>query len=368
MLAPDHSDAAAALVEAANNGEWIAALDLVEQSFGVRGCILMAYDGLSRDPAAVLASSFGMRRDRQEQYMADFAAIDFRNKFIERQPSGQIIHDYQIAPVKELDRTAIYAEFLKPLDLGRFVGVNLGVTAAKDKSHTFFALAKANDSEPPSEAECAQVLAMAKLARAAVRTAGVVGALRARADSISAAVDRLDVGMIFVGGNRRIVELNNEARHLLDERNAVFTQGGQLRFADAEAEAHFLRVLQDDPALTPGRTWIARGADNSALVVIASNIATVSLSVDQPVLTLLLIDTRRQARRGGAAWRQLFRLTPTECEVAQCILAGMSRREIALARQVSEGTVHTQMRSIYAKLSVSKLNDAVLLLSATIGA
>lgn len=368
MLAPNHSDAAAALVEAANNGEWIAALDLVEQSFGVRGCILMAYDGFSRDPAAVLASSFGMRRDRQEQYMADFAALDFRNKFIERQPSGQIIHDYQIAPVKELDRTAIYAEFLRPLDLGRFVGVNLGVKAAKDKSHTFFALAKANDSEPPSETECAQVLAMAKLARAAVRTASVVSTLRARADSISAAVDRLDVGMILVAGNRRIVECNNEASRLIDQRSAVLSQGGQLRFADADADAQFTRFLQDDRALNPGRTWIARAADDSAIVVIASNINTVSLSIDQPVVTLLLVDARRQPRRGATAWRQLFRLTPTECEVAQCILGGMSRREIALARQVSEGTVHTQMRSIYAKLSVSKLNDAVLLLSATVGA
>ncbi len=368
MLAPDHSDAGAALVEAADNGEWIAALDLVEQSFGVRGCILMAYDGLSRDPAAVLASSFGMRRDRQEQYMTDFAAIDFRNKFIERQPSGKIIHDYQIAPVKELDHTAIYAEFLQPLDLGRFVGVNLGVSAAKDRSHTFFALAKANDSEPPSEQECAQVLAMAKLARAAVRTSSIVSSLRARADSISTAVDQLDVGMAFVAGNRHIVECNDAARHLLNERNAVYTQGGQLRFSDPEADAQFARLLQEDRALTPGRTWIAQGGDQSNLVVIAANIKSAGLSLGQPVLTLMLVDTRRQARNGAAGWRRLFKLTPSECEVAQCILRGLSRREIALARQVSEGTVHTQMRSIYAKLQVSKLNDAVLLLGATIGA
>lgn len=368
MLAPNHSDAAAALVEAANNGEWIAALDLIEQAFGVRGCILMGYDGLSRDPAAVVASSFGMRRDRQEQYMADFAAIDFRNRFIERQPSGKIIHDYQIAPVKELERTAVYAEFLQPLDLGRFVGVNLGVSAGGDKSHTFFALAKANDSEPPTEQECAQVLAMAKLARAAVRTSSAVSALRARAESISAAVDRLDVGIALVTAARRIVECNDHARNLLDQHPSVAAQSGLLRFTDPEADAQFARLLQADPALTPGRTWVARGPDEATLVVIANNISAASLSVDQPVLTLLLVETRRQARRGAAAWKQIFKLSPSECEVAQCILNGLSRREIALARQVSEGTVHTQMRSIYAKLSVSKLNDAVLLLSATVGA
>ncbi|HRE44458.1 MAG TPA: hypothetical protein PKY87_10885, partial [Terricaulis sp.] len=310
MLAPNHSDAAAALVEAANNGEWIAALDLVEQAFGVRGCILMGYDGLSADPAAVMASSFGMRRDRQEQYMADFAAIDFRNRFIERQPSGKIIHDYQIAPVKELERTAVYAEFLQPLDLGRFVGVNLGV--GKDKSHTFFALAKANDSEPPTEQECAQVLAMAKLARAAVRTSSVVSALRARADSISAAVDRLDVGIALVTAARRIVECNDQARNLLDLHPSVSAQNGYLRFTDPEADAELTRLLQADPALTPGRTWIARGADEATLVVIANNISAASMSVGQPVVTLLLVDTRRQARRGANAWRQLFKLTASE--------------------------------------------------------
>lgn len=367
MTATKRTDAAAALVEAANSGEWIAALDMIEHAFDVRGCILMAYDGFSHDPAAVLASSFGMRRDRQEQYMADFAAIDFRNRFCERQPSGQIIHDYQIGAIKDLDRTPIYAEFLQPLDLGRFVGVNLGVSAAQGKSHTFFALSKSNDSEPPCERESAEVLAMGKLARSAVRTASVVSAFRARGDSLFNAIDHVDVGVVFIAADGAIVECNSAARTLLDDRSAVASNGGKLRFVDPEAERVLQQSLRDDRALRAGRTWIAHGAEGAALVVIASNIGASSASVGQPVMTIVLADFRRQMRKGHAAWRQLFNFTQSECEVADYMLQGLSRREIASARRVAEGTVHAQMRSLYAKLQVSKLNDAVLLLNATLG-
>jgi len=365
MPALKRSDAAAALVEASNSGEWITALDMIESAFGVRGCILMAYDGFSRDPAAVLASSFGMRRDRQAEYMADFAALDFRNKFCERQPPGQIIHDYQIGAVKDLDRTPIYAEFLQPLDLGRFVGVNLGVSSARGKSHTFFALSKANDSMPPSEQESAEVLAMGKIARGAVRTASVVSAFRARGDNMFSAIDQIDVGIAFVGADGMLAECNQAARALLDERGAVSVENGRLRFLDPEAERTFELMLRDDPALRAGRTWVARGREDANLVVIASNIS--AAGAGQPVMTLILADVRRQTRNGFGAWKRLFGLTQSECEVAQGMLEGLSRREIAEARGVADGTVHAQMRALYGKLQVSKLSDAVLLLNATIG-
>jgi DNA-binding NarL/FixJ family response regulator len=126
--------------------------------------------------------------------------------------------------------------------------------------------------------------------------------------------------------------------------------------------------MRSDLALQPGEMWTAKcDGEGGSLVVVAAHISQHDLEVGAPVLTLFLIDPQRQTRDGKDAWARLFKLTASESEVASLMLRGLSRREIADARGVSEGTVHTQMRALYAKLHVSKLNDAVLLLSATSG-
>ncbi len=368
MLNGLHADAAAALVDAANTEDWGLALNLVERAFGVRGAILMGYENFARHPVAVIASSAGMRPDRQQDYLDNFAALDVRAAFCAVQPYGQIIHDHQMGPIDEVDRTPFYADFLLPLDIGRFVGVNLGLGQRSEaRSHTYFALARANDAGPPTAEEAAQVLAMGQLARSAVRTAGIVSALRTRARRMRAAIEQLAIGVVFLEAGGAVADCNDAARILFAEAGAVKVERRRMSFVDAEADARLQRVLRSDLALQPGDMWTARRENGSALVVVAAHIDHETVELNAPVLTLFLIDPQRQTRTGKAAWMRIFKLTPSESEVAELMVRGMSRREIAEARGVSEGTVHVQMRALYGKLHVSKLNDALLLLSATAG-
>ncbi len=369
MFSGLHADAAAALVDAASTEEWGPALNLVERAFGVRGVILMGYENFARHPVAVLASSAGMRPDRQQDYLENFAAIDVRAAFCAVQPHGQIIHDHQMGAIEEVDRTPLYAEFLLPLDIGRFVGVNLGLGQRTDaRSHTYFAMAKANDSGPPTAEEAAQVLGMGQLARSAVRTAGIVSALRARSRRMRAAIEQLDIGVVFLEPGCVVTDCNDAARKLFSENSAVKVERRRLSFVDGEADAKLKKLMRSDIALQPGDMWTARReSGGGALVVVAAHIDYEMIELNGPVVTLFLIDSQRQTRTGKAAWIRLFNLTPSESDVAELMVRGLSRREIAERRGVSEGTVHVQMRALYAKLHVSKLNDALLLLSATSG-
>lgn len=55
--------------------------------------------------------------------------------------------------------------------------------------------------------------------------------------------------------------------------------------------------------------------------------------------------------------------TPTERELARLLATDLDLPEIARRRQVSVNTVKTQVRSIYAKLGVSRRSDALPLLT-----
>jgi DNA-binding CsgD family transcriptional regulator len=67
--------------------------------------------------------------------------------------------------------------------------------------------------------------------------------------------------------------------------------------------------------------------------------------------------------RCAALLRMLYALTTAEIEIAQALADGKSANEVADARAVSVGTVRTQLKTIMAKLGVSRQVELVLRLS-----
>jgi DNA-binding NarL/FixJ family response regulator len=72
----------------------------------------------------------------------------------------------------------------------------------------------------------------------------------------------------------------------------------------------------------------------------------------------LLVCSYPVGRRG---W--LARLTPAELAVAEGVLEGLTARQIASRRRVSERTVGNQLAHIYEKLGVSSRYELVALVS-----
>lgn len=71
---------------------------------------------------------------------------------------------------------------------------------------------------------------------------------------------------------------------------------------------------------------------------------------------------RRQAN--PATWlRESYGLTAAEASVAVCLAGGLSTNEIAERRQVSRGTVRSQLKQIFVKLGVRRQAEVVRLLS-----
>jgi DNA-binding NarL/FixJ family response regulator len=76
----------------------------------------------------------------------------------------------------------------------------------------------------------------------------------------------------------------------------------------------------------------------------------------------LLVCSYPVARRG---W--LARLTPAELAVAEGVLEGLTARQIAQRRRVSERTVGNQLAHIYEKLGVASRYELVALVSREAG-
>jgi DNA-binding CsgD family transcriptional regulator len=62
---------------------------------------------------------------------------------------------------------------------------------------------------------------------------------------------------------------------------------------------------------------------------------------------------------GRRRWRRRFELTDRELEVLRCLVQGMSYKRTAQQLDISLDTVRSHIRSVYSKLQVHSVAEAV---------
>ena len=67
--------------------------------------------------------------------------------------------------------------------------------------------------------------------------------------------------------------------------------------------------------------------------------------------------TRSSAGKLSQRYRERWSLTPAEKEVALLLLKGLSHKEIAQARSITEATARQQARAVYRKAGLSGRNE-----------
>lgn len=137
--------------------------------------------------------------------------------------------------------------------------------------------------------------------------------------------------------------------------------------ADLATGTRWLHVLLEGGTVSAGMTglWLvlrrlaavrrAEGEARGEALALAERLAATQQEAER---------WRREAHDllaglGAAIDQQLRRwgLTPAECEIARLVLKGLSHKEIAAARAVSEATVRQQAGAVYKKAGVEGRHD-----------
>lgn len=158
----------------------------------------------------------------------------------------------------------------------------------------------------------------------------------------------------------RVLQGNEAAQALL----RALPRGG-IRLPDVREQARFLGTLQ---AMAEGRqTGLARpfllprGGQRSALV---AQLAPIDPKVAPGGEQLLLLTDPEAAQEPARAdLLQLLNLTPAEARVAALVGSGLPPREAALSLGLSEATVRSTLKLVFAKLGVSRQAELVRLVA-----
>jgi len=281
-------------------------------------------------------------------------------------------HDHKLFPAEIFQESPFFREFLIPYGAKHCSATKL---IDDDDMSVILAAHLKRDRPPLTEA---QVALLDRIRCHLVQAIEVYRSLqRGQSDSLIARtmLDALPQPVMLVDETLYLYHLNRAAADMLEASGAVFERGGMLRFnksQDAERTVLAMRELGITGAVAPDERQhqvvfrLGEQAGHAELLVIAISVhpeETMAMFGGASRAILLFHRLDGEVRLDPLIISHAFGLTPAEAQVAATLVAGQTIAEVAKSRGVSLETVRSQVRSICAKVGVSRQADLARVLT-----
>jgi DNA-binding CsgD family transcriptional regulator len=289
----------------------------------------------------------------QEQHLSNVWS-----EYMFRQPAGRLVGSDEIVPLATLQKTAFFNDILRPQDLAHSVMAKL---FGDDDFHGAFNICRSERQGPMDEGGRRLIVGMVPHLRRAVALGFRLDGYRAIQRAEYAVLDQLASGVILLGQRNRILYLNAAARLLGLEGGALSLRGGTLR---ARSQAHAKRlddlILGAQQGLPASAMSIPRIGNGQLLTVLISSVRSrdierfADMSMPDAAVLVFVVDPVNSSGMSISWVMDAFGLTPAEARVALAASSGAAIPVVAMSLQLSQNTIKTHLRRIYAKTGTSR--------------
>ena len=201
-----------------------------------------------------------------------------------------------------------------------------------------------------------------------VRVRQAVVSAEALSVSETGLLDNTRIGAIHLDQRGRIVEVNDRARAMLRQGDAVAGRDGELRARQPADHARLARLLAGavPPAGAPavsGSMTLQRASGLPPFVLHIKPVGVRQPDFGAPHVAalVLLVEPGRQSRFDLSVVVETLGLTPAEGQVAIRLTQGQTVREIAVATGRTAAAIHYHLHQIYQKQGIARQADLVRL-------
>ncbi len=282
---------------------------------------------------------------------------------------GEVWSVSRIMPMSAFHGTRFYQEWVKPQGQGD------NVWSLVERSGTVVTTLNTvidEEHSPASDRSKRRMALLVPHVRRAVAIGNVIKMSRIEADALGDAVDAIGAAVYLVGSDGKLVRENDCARALMRAGLLLRTDGGVLGAADEDAHRELKRAIEragaGDRVLGPRGTAIAL-ADRHGERFVAHVLPLTSGARRRAGLStgaaaaVFVHKAEMNAEFPIEAVARQFALSPAELRVLVGVLEVGPPAEIAPMLGLSEATVRTHLRRLYAKTGASRQADLVKLVA-----
>jgi len=282
-------------------------------------------------------------------------------------PPDKVIALEDILPDKQLIASDYYLHYLEPIDLFRILGV--------DTAEPGGMLARLRVSrrrrEPKFRVRDRQLLeVLTPHLRRAIEFYARLNRMASERDVYAGAVSQLSVASIILDEQGRLLTTNDVGRALLEQGEGLSLRDGRLHVEGREfnrelqeALATIIRAQQKGETSLVRAMRVPRPAGRSDLGLVIRPVPASQWSEGQssPSAAVFISDPDLQESTSRQVLGELFALTPAEANLATLLARGLSLAQVADAQTISQHTARAQLKSIFAKMGVSRQAELVRL-------
>jgi DNA-binding CsgD family transcriptional regulator len=195
--------------------------------------------------------------------------------------------------------------------------------------------------------------------------------LRILAEAGKIALNTLDTGVAAVDEEGHIVMANERAAAILEKGEGVASRRGKLTARYVTEALAMQRLIGSAARKGRGRgtgvgdAIIIHGdGDSSPTSVIVTPLpSSLVLGKGRACALVFLCDPAQKPASRAAVLRNLFRLTPAECRLAELLHSGMELRRAAESMGITAETARFMLKRVFSKTGAHRQSELVLLLS-----
>ena len=353
---------------ALSNERWPRALELFSHEIKSQGAILVAADQVGL-PFHIQTASYPM--DQVRHYFENFGHYDELSlgRMLPSTPPLQLLTDREVwGDIGALQDRPDYIWLRENIGARRKGGVRL----SSNKGWTdMLALQFDKDWDEQPEGFGARLQSLLPHLAKVVEINRQFAILRAHYQAALAALDHVRIGTCVTSPSGHVMLANREARRIHDLDDGLqISRGGTLVCHTSEATAELSHKIRAAIATAGGEgcdpEFLMFAERKSGKRPFMIEVAPLRDSVGELEVGLrgaivYIVDVENQKAVSTRRLSVLFALTEAEADICRQMVGGHSAAEIANATGVTEDTVKSQFKAVYAKTGVRRRADLVRL-------
>lgn len=356
-------DSAVALIHEAaiDPSRWDEALSAMATLFGTDGAHLIFHDA---GHASVRSLVWGYPEEANAEYVAYYHQVDPRARLVLESPAGEIVQDHLCFDAAFIRRDEYYQDFLARHDLRHATGSRLD---CGEGGTVIYALLSSPRRRPVSERGVALLRRLHGHLQRAARLQNRLQAARQERDDLLSLIDALNEAVFVVADDGRIRCTNLAARKLASRGDGLVVRGARLTAQAPDENARLQSLLSRRPGqggATPSPyLQVSRRLPSRPLGVTVLQLSERAGPDGRCGAMVWVSDPSCPSAMDAAALSAWYRLTGAECRVAMSLLSGNTLKQSARDLDVSETTVKTHLKSVFAKTGTVRQAELLALLS-----
>ena len=343
---------------------WREALEILQQRLGAEHVTLMLRPP-SAENSGVMINTGETTQQATDSYTSHFSSID---PFV-RLKEGQVVTAEEMVGKEWLNST-VYQEYLKPLSIRHLLGADI-YTA--DGIECRLRVTRTEEAEAFSDEDKALVGFVLPHLNRAIQLHSRLDFLETERQLFAGTINRMLLGIVSYDEHGNIMETNEEARRILDEKDGIWMTRDALRLDRTKEERELHRIIrracsgecEDDAPSMVDALAVTRPSGRANLGILIKTVPAGEYSegANRPAAVVYLRDPEANAAQPSHELvRRLFGLTRMEATLALLLAEGLTLDEAAEEMNVRRHTARTHLRSIFCKTGVTRQTMLVRLL------